>query len=248
MATKDVNIQIEQRTEKGNGPSRRMRRTGRVPAIIYGHGEPALPVMLTELASKQIQHHTGLVTLNMAGESMLAILKDVQRHCISGATLHMDFQKVRADEVITVSVRIEPTGVPAGIQAGGQLEQVLHTVEIKCRASEIFEVLTVDVSGMNLNDTLHVADVKLPEGATAATAGAAAIFQVRMPKMTAEVAEVAAVEGETPAAGEPEVIAKGKKDEEDGAAPAAGAKGAAPAKGAAAPAKGAPKAGGEKKK
>lgn len=228
MAKKDINIPVEQRAEFGNGPARRLRRSGRVPAIIYGHGEQAVPLLLTEAGMKEILHHTGLVTLTLAGqEPMTAVVKDVQRDSLSGAVLHADFQKVRADEVITIGIRLEAHGDPAGIQMGGQLEQVLRNLEVRCKARDIFESLSVDVSAMNLNDTMHVSDLKLPAGIEVVTPMDAPVFQVRLPKMDvveeekpAEGAE--AVEGAV--AAEPEVIAKGKKPEDE-----EGAAGATPA-------------------
>ena len=215
MKPSEVAIKFEPRTTRGNGAARRLRRTGRVPGVMYGHGEPGQPVSVDDLALKGILHHPGLIQIEGTDNKKLtAIIKEVQRNCLSGQVLHVDFQEVRADEVITSSVDIEPVGEPAGIQAGGQLEQVMRRLEIRVKAGDLFEVLKVDVSGMQLSDVMHVGDLKLPEGVTTLVNKDAAVFQVRLPKMEVEEPE-AAVEGEEAATTEPEVIAKGKKEEEE---------------------------------
>lgn len=227
MKPSEVALKFELRSTRGNGAARRLRRTGRVPAVMYGHGEPGQPVSVDELALKGVLHHPGLIQIEGAdNQKLTAIIKEVQRNCISGQVLHVDFQEVRADEIITSSVDIEPLGDPAGIQAGGQLEQVMRRLEIRVRAGDLFEVLKVDVTEMQLGAVMHVGDLKLPEGVTTQVNKDAAVFQVRLPKMEVEEPEAAA-EGDEASTSEPEVIAKGKKDEEEGeagAAPAAGAK------------------------
>ncbi len=224
MSSQALSLKAEPRDGRGNGPSRRMRRSGRVPAVIYGHGQSA-SVSVDEKAILGLIHHPGLITIDVAGKAVSGIIKEVQRNPISGKLLHADIQEVRPDELITVTVQIESKGVPAGAIAGGQLEQVMRQIEIRIQAKDLFETLTVDISAMQLDQTMHVKELPLPEGVKILTARDQAVFQVRLPKAE-EVAEP--VEGAAAAAGtEPEVIAKGKKDEE-------GAEGEAAAKGGAA--------------
>jgi large subunit ribosomal protein L25 len=223
MSKKEVTLNAEPREMRGNGPARRLRRAGRVPAVIYGHGKTGVSLTLEEGALKTVVHHPGLIQIHLGADTLSAIIKDVQRDIFTGKTTHVDLQEVAADEIITVTVQIEAVGDPAGLAMGGQLEQNMRHVDIRVRAADLFETLKVDVSGMQLDHVLHVRDLTLPEGVVALGDPDMGVFQVRLPKMeedkTAEDAAAAA------AAGEPEVIAKGKKDEE-GAAPAA----AAPAK------------------
>lgn len=227
MSSKDVTIEVQPRTERGNGCARRARRQGRVPAVIYGHSHHGEPLSVDETSLLQVIHHSGLLQMSIAGEKTVsAIVKEVQRDCISGRVLHVDFQEVQADEVVTITIQIEAVGVPAGTQAGGQLEQVLRQIDVKLKARDMFDAIKVDVAHLELNAVLHVRDLKFPEGVTPVIDLNATVFQVRLPKVEEEVVpEAGAVEGE--AGVEPEVIAKGKKPEEgeEGEGGAEGAKG-----------------------
>lgn len=217
--SKDTVIQVVPRTGTGNGPARRARREGQIPAVVYGHGA-SQPVMVDEKAINAVVHHPGLLQLDVVGgEKISGIIKDVQRNTMSGKVQHVDFQEVKPTEMLTVSVSIEAVGTPAGAVQGGQLEQNMRNLDIKIQAQHIFETLQVDVSGMELNDVMHVNQLVLPEGAVALGDTKFAVFHVRLPKQD----EVKAAEG-AEAAATPEVIAKGKKPEEGAAAaPAAGA-------------------------
>lgn len=230
----ELTLTAETRALTGNGPARRLRKQGRVPAVVYGHGKAGIPLTVQDLALRNLIHHPGLINVAIDGGAPIsAIVKDVQRDCISGHILHVDFQEVLADEIIVISVQIESLGDPAGIQAGGQLEQVMRLMDVKVRAKDVTDVVQIDVTKMQLNETMHVRELVLPEGMTAVTHGDAAVFQVRLPKIEEEAAtdEAVAVEG-AEGAGEPEVIAKGKKPEdgEEGADAAAGGKEKAGAK------------------
>lgn len=207
--SKDVTIQIVPRTDTGNGPARRARKSGQVPAVVYGRGKQSQPVMVDEKAVAAVVHHPGLIGLQGAAGTVTGIIKEVQRNPLSGKIIHVDFQEVRADEIITVSVTIEAVGTPAGAIQGGQIEQNMRSLDIKIQAQHIFEVLQVDVSKMELNDVMHVNQLALPEGAVALGDPKAAVFHVRLPKQEEEKPAEGAEGG-----AEPEVIAKGKKDEE----------------------------------
>jgi large subunit ribosomal protein L25 len=235
MSKKQTTIQVETRSQTGKGAVRRLRAQGRVPAVMYGHGTETVALTVPEPAIRAVIHHPGLIQMERSGhETVSAIVKDVQRNCLNGQIVHVDFQQVRADEVITATIRIEATGTPVGAQAGGQLEQVLHELQIRVKAGELFDLLEVDVSGLELNGTLHVRELPFPAGVVPVIDPNATVFQVRLPKIEEEAAPAEGVEGAEAAAAEPEVIAKGKKLEdgaEDEAAPAAG-KDAKDAKGA----------------
>lgn len=226
MSKKEMTIQVEPRAQRGTGVARRLRSQGRVPAVVYGHGMAGVALTVEEAAMQSVIHHPGLIQMQISGgDSVLAIVKDVQRDCLTGKLVHVDFQQVRADEIITVTIRIEATGTPAGAQAGGQLEQVLHELQVRVKASDMFDAITVDVSPLELNATLHVRELPLPDGVVAVIDPNAAVFQVRLPKIEEEAPAEAAVEGAEAAPAEPEVIAKGKKEEdEEGEEPGKAAK------------------------
>ncbi|MFA5205822.1 MAG: 50S ribosomal protein L25 [Lentisphaeria bacterium] len=218
MSKQDVTLKAEARDERGNGPARRLRRAGRIPAVIYGHGQSGRALSLEEAAFKAVIHHPGLISIDAGTETVTAIIKDVQRDIFSGRVSHVDLQAVGADEIITVTVQLEAVGDPAGMTMGGQLEQNMRHLDVKVRAADLFETLKVDVSGMALDTVMHIRDLKLPEGVVALGDPDMGVFQVRLPKMEEEKP----AEGEAAAAGtEPEVIAKGKKEEEGEAGAAA---------------------------
>lgn len=223
MSKKEVNLKAEPRDLRGNGPARRLRRAGRIPAVIYGHGKTGVSLTLDEAALKAVVHHPGLIQIELGADTLSAIIKDVQRDIFTGRPTHVDLQEVAADEIITVTVQIEAVGDPAGLAMGGQLEQNMRHVDIKVRAADLFETLKVDVSGMQLDQVLHIRDLQVPEGVVVLGDPDMGVFQVRLPKMEEEKP---AEEGAAAATGaEPEVIAKGKKEEEgEGAAAAAPAK------------------------
>ena len=145
----------------------------------------------------KITHHTGLVELTVAdGAKYNVITKDIQFNPISGRPLSVEFQEVKAGQTVTVTVPVEPVGEPAGLKQGGQLEQVLHTLVITAAPQDIPEVIKVDVSGIELDQALTVADVKLPDGATVDEDAKLIVFHVRKPhtKNTETAAEAAPAE------------------------------------------------------
>ena len=206
-------IEAEKRDALGTGASRRMRRSGRVPAIVYGHGKTGTTLSVSALDAVRVGDHGGMVKLAVHGRkrAITAVVKAVDQDPITRKAFHIDFQEVRMDEIIQAVTRIEPFGEPAGHQAGGQLEQLLHEVEIRCLPADLPESIRVDVSGMELDDALHIGELPLPEGVSAVAEGDIVVFQVRLPKIA--VAEVETVEDEEAEEGE-EGEEEGKTAEE----------------------------------
>lgn len=195
MSSKTLTLQIDPRESLGTGNSRRLRRAEQIPAVVYGHGGPGFPILVKGADLATVMHHSGLISLEIAGNgTKSAILKDIQRHPIGDYVLHIDFQEVKADEVISSHAIIEPVGTPAGSVHGGQLEQVVHEVEIRCLPADMVETIEVDVSGLEVDDTLLVSDLVLPEGIELTLDPESMICQVRIPRVVEEDEEVA--EGE----------------------------------------------------
>lgn len=161
-------LNVKSRGETGNGPARRCRRAGMIPAVVYGHGEPgqAIAVCAKEfrpLAHKAV-HLIDLVDEN--NKTTLALLKDMQYDYLKDVVVHLDFQAVKLDDVVSTIVAIHVVGTPAGVSRGGLFDLVLHEVTIACKAGAIPDMLTIDVSNMNVGETLHLSDIPMPEGAT----------------------------------------------------------------------------------
>lgn len=202
-----ISIASDKRELLGSANARRLRRTGQVPAVVYSKvekGSVSIHLQVAEADVAKIEHHAGLVELAVAdGSKYNVITKDIQFNPISGRPLSVEFQEVKAGQTVTVTVPVEAIGEPAGIKQGGQLEQVLHTLVITAAPQDIPEVVKVDVSGIELDQALTVADLKLPEGAKVDEDAQLVVFHVRKPHTKAiEEAETAApaAEGEAAAA------------------------------------------------
>ena len=210
-------LNVQARTAGGTGDARRLRKTGLIPAIVYGKGvEPkCISVNATEwqLLSR---NELNILSLVEDGKETLVLLKEVQHDPIRNRTRHLDFQAIRMDQKIKAHVAVRPGhALPAGASAGGLLEQNIHEIEVESLPQDLPEEIIVDVSGMNLGDMIHVGDIPMPEGVVAVTHADIVVF-TEVDESAAEAEEEAApAEGEE--AAEPEVIAE-KKTEERAAA------------------------------
>ncbi|HSE94475.1 MAG TPA: 50S ribosomal protein L25 [Methylomirabilota bacterium] len=200
----------------GKGPTRRLRREGRVPAILYGaRREPlALSVSPTEVERALQGHAAGgvLVSVRVAGETepRTAVVRHLQFDPVRDTLLHLDLQAVRMDEEITVEVPVHVVGEAAGVkEQSGILQILLRTVEVTCLPSLIPDRLDLDVSPLRIHDVLTVADIRLPEGVRVTTGTSIPLVTVAPPMAEEVVAPVAA-----PAA-EPEVVTERKPKEEE---------------------------------
>src|SRR3954447_18565826 len=221
MATQ-VKLTAERRTSLGRSAVRKLKATGVVPAVIYGAKDKPEPLQLSRRdVSAMLSHASGeniLVELEIAGgANRLALVQEVQHAPIGGAVLHIDFHAVSMDEVIEADVPLEPVGTANGVKNfGGLLEQSLRSLAIECLPRDLPDVITVDVSALNVGDGIHVRDIVLPQGVTTRISPDLTAFSVIAPTVEEEPAAGA----EAPTA--PEVI-KEKKEDPD-AAGAAGAK------------------------
>lgn len=163
-------LKAESRQDIGKGASRRLRHEGKIPAVIYG-GEEA-PVSVTLLHSDILKclnndaFYSQLIDIEVAGEKQEVILRDLQRHPYKPTILHADFQRVVRGQELTLNVPINYINVEEskGVKAGGILSQNLIDVEIACRPSLIPEALEVDVIDLDINESLFLSDLTLPEG------------------------------------------------------------------------------------
>lgn len=164
-------VVAKSREAQGTGASRRLRKTGWVPAIVYGGGQPPRNISIEHrLLSKQLEteaFYSHILSLEVDGQAESVVIKALQRHPHKPVLLHADFQRVRADEAIRVRVPLHFEGVdiaPGVKKEGGVLEHLLNDVEVECLPGKLPEYLVVDVSAMVLDQTLHLSDLTLPEG------------------------------------------------------------------------------------
>lgn len=190
-----VKLTARPRAEAGRNAVKKLRARGGIPAIIYGAKDaPAnlevskreLDLLLAHAVGEQI-----LVDLeiNDGGKTSnrLSLIQEVQHHPVRGNVLHVDFQAVSTTEEIEADVVIDPIGESIGVKThGGLLQQNLRSLGIRCLPQHLPEIIEVDVSALNLNDAIHVGDIKLPEGVTALPAADLTVFIVSEPTVAEE--------------------------------------------------------------
>jgi len=202
-------LKATKRDKIGTSQARRLREGGRIPGIVYGHGEQPVPVTLDrheiELA---VLHRERLLEIDVDGRTESVLIKDVQYDSLGTDLLHVDLARVDLDESVEVTVPVLLRGTPAGAADGGVLHQLVSQVTIECTAKQIPENLRVQVNEMKLDDVLYLRDIPLPEGARLLEEPDALLCSVSL------VTEKEAAPAEE-AAAEPEVIGEKKEEGEE---------------------------------
>ncbi len=170
---KSFEVVAETRNDQGKGASRRLRRAGKVPGILYGgKGEPS-NIMLEHLKLLNVidneKFYSSIIKLKLDGKEQQAIVKDIQLHPAKNAVLHLDLQRVLADQAIRIHIPIHlrNAATSPGVKTqGGQVSHLKSDVEISCLPKDLPEALEVDMGAMNLNETIFLKDLKLPAGVT----------------------------------------------------------------------------------
>ena len=218
MATAPLSAKA--RTSTGKGVARKLRAAGEFPAVIYGHGrEPqSITINAREFLrlSERIRLTSTVIELSIDGKVAKTIIRELQRHPLNREMLHADFQELVAGEKITVSIPLKFVGTPEGVKTGGGiLEEIMHQVHVRVDPSNIPDHIDVDVTALTIGHSLHISDLKLPEGVEVTDDPEQTIAVVAAPKAEEEAAPAATAEGAAPeAAAEPELIRKPKPDEE----------------------------------
>jgi large subunit ribosomal protein L25 len=207
-----VLLKTEQREGRGSRQAERLRKQGKVPAVVYGHKEETLSVSVghDDLVSA-IRHGARVVDIDVAGKTEKAQIVEVQWDYLGKDVLHVDFKRVSAHEKIEAVVSIELRGTAPGIADGGILDQPLHILRVECPASAVLEVIKVNISELKVGEAIHVRDLKLPEGVSALDKPDAIVVHITQPKVTAEPGAAPLIGGQA----EPEVITRKKTDEEE---------------------------------
>jgi len=205
------------RDRSGKGPARASRRDGNIPGVVYGHGQPAVAVTVNQKefinAIRHVEGGNMIVSLKLANGEKTALVREVQLDPISHDIIHLDFQEVSLTETVRVQVAVHLTGLAIGVKdGGGILEHILRQVEVRCLPTAIPASIDVDVSALNIGDSIHVRDLSVPDVEILTDADSTIATVVPPTVIEEKPAEAAATEE---AAAEPEVIAKGKKDEEE---------------------------------
>jgi large subunit ribosomal protein L25 len=201
-------IKAEKREATGTGEARRLRRAGKTPGVVYGDGDTLLVAMDSHEFGLMIRdfgsNFIGDLVIDGAA-SRKVLIKDVQHNPISGDIIHADFVAVSMTETIQVSLPIELHGEAAGVVTGGVMEQILSEMEIECLPGNMVESIIVDVSDMQIGDTLSVGDIKLAEGIKSVGDPDLVVVSIAAPRVIAKdegEEEEAAAEGAEAAAAE----------------------------------------------
>ena len=242
---KSVPLKAYPRTQTRRGQVKQLRAAGRVPAIIYGRQSKPQNLELNareigDLISRSVSENllVDLSVENDARAKRLALVQEIQHHPLDGKILHVDFHEISETEKVTVMVPVETVGEASGVKnSGGVLEHVLFKLKVRSLPKDLPEQLLVDVSALEIGNSIHIGEIKPPEGVEILGEKSFAVVSVAAPRAEEEVAAPA----EAKAAADVEMTKEKKEEGEAGAAPAkAGEK--APAKGEAKPAAGAEKA------
>ena len=232
--SKDFDLIAEIREDSGKGASRRLRREGKVPAIIYGAGRPPRSLVfdhnrvIQQLANEKF--YSSVLTIKVGEKAQAAIVKDIQRHPAKPFIMHMDFQRIVEDQEIRMNVPIHLIGADVAVgvkQGGGTVSQMRNEVEVVCLPKHLPEYLDLDISELELDGLMYLSDIPLPEGvmipeiAQEEEAGQAqpvvSIHVIKEEVIEEEVVEEGVeevAEGEVPTVGDEEAAAESDDDGE----------------------------------
>jgi large subunit ribosomal protein L25 len=219
---KSVALKAYPRTKVQRAEVTKLRTQGRVPATIYGRKAAPQNLEVNAREFSDLLHHSVsenlLVDLSVDSDARaqrLALVQDVQHHPLSGKVLHVDFHEISPDENVTILVPVETTGEAAGVKTGGGvLEHILHKVKVRCLPKHLPEQILVDVSSLEIGKSIHLGELKAPEGVEILGDKHISVLAVAAPRAEEEVV------APTAAAGEVEMTKEKKVEGEEGAAPA----------------------------
>ena len=196
----DITLVAEQRPEKGSRPSGRLRRAGKVPAVVYGLG---IDTLMVTVPARDLGHilagESGantLISLQVDGDDVLTLARQIQRHPTRGELMHVDFIRIRRDVAVSAEIPVHLVGEATGVRDGGLMEQLIFNLTIEAMPGNIPVSLEVDVSALAIGDQIHVRDVPLGEGVATQVEDDTVVAQVAAPRVATEDEEGEAVEGE----------------------------------------------------
>jgi large subunit ribosomal protein L25 len=216
----ETKLTAERRADHGKGVARKLRAAGRIPAVLYGHGQETQSLSVDGHDMFKVLHTSAganvLVDLKVDTDEHLVLPREIQRNHIKGTIVHVDFLVVSRTETIEVNVEIIDIGEAPGVKQGGVVDHHLREVLVECFPQDVPEHLEADVSGLDLNDVLHVSDLVAPKGVTILTNPEETVLAVIVPAVLKTEADLT-IAGEEPAAVEEPEAAEGEAVEGEGA-------------------------------
>jgi large subunit ribosomal protein L25 len=225
-ATENNNLEAQPRVAGNKNEARRVRRGGKIPAVVYGAGKDSAPVSVDPRQVLRILHsetgHNTIFDLSLDGQSTKAMIVDWQYEPIKGKLLHIDLQRIAMDRKLTVTVPIELKGEPEGVKTqGGLLEQMLREVEIECLPGDIPSFIELDVTSLVFGKVLRVSDLPKSDKIEYVTEENQPVAHITTVKEEVVATPEAAAAEAAAGPAEPEVIKKGKQETEEEGAEAA---------------------------
>ena len=210
-----IKVEVRQDKDKGTSYSKSLRREDFVPAVVYGKGTESKAISIDPSALQRVLQSGGagmntLIELSVEGTTRTVLVKELQREPVRGHPIHTDFYLVDLEKKVEVSVPIHLVGRPQGVELGGILDHPLREIELECLPLAIPESVSVDVSELDVGQSVHVRDLELPEGSSVRTNVNLAVASVIAPVVVEEPVAEEALEGEE---GE-EAIAEGEEGAE----------------------------------
>ena len=216
----ETKLTAERRDDHGKGVARKLRAAGRVPAVLYGHGQETQALSVDAHDMFKVLHTSAganvLVDLKVDKDEHLVLPREIQRNHIKGTIVHVDFLVVSRTETIQVNVEIVDIGEAPGVKQGGVVDHHLREVLVECFPQDVPEHLEADVSGLDLNDVLHVSDLVAPKGVEILTNPEETVLAVIVPAVLKTEADLT-IAGEEPAVVEEPEAAEGEAVEGEGA-------------------------------
>jgi len=205
-------LQADRRADSGSRRARRLRRGGRVPAVLYGHGEDVAPLSIEEEALRAVvESESHAVDLEVDGQALRAIIKEVQFDTWGREILHVDFVRVLKGERVVVSVNLLFHGAPKEVETGAMLEHPVTSIDAECEADQIPGHIRVEVGGMVIGDMIYIGDIALPEGLVCKSEPRGVAAVLHAPQAEEEEVE----EEEVAASAEPELIGREEKEDSE---------------------------------
>src|SRR5438105_1951171 len=209
----DIQLTAEPRQKMGGSSAKSLRRSGRVPGVLYGHGDASIPFHVKELDLRDLiyTNETHIVNISIDGKATKSILREVQFDPISDRVSHIDLIILHAGEKVRIDVPVSLAGTAPGVKDGGIIDFIMHKLTINVLPDQIPQHIDVDISGLKIGHGIHVKDLPANEAYSILGDENSVIVACTAPKVVEEPVPGAAPE----AAAEPEVVgAKGKKEEE----------------------------------
>ncbi len=157
-------LTVKRRVAGGKGPARRLRQAGNIPAVIYGHRDPVV-ISIDEREFhrefKTVSEST-IITIHVDGDDYDVLIKDYTENLVTGKITHIDFYEIERGKILRTHVGVHITGVSPGVRTGGILEQPLHEIEVECLPKDIPQGIDVDISTLDIGDSIHVGDLEVP--------------------------------------------------------------------------------------